>query len=215
MNRLRRQAGQSSQFPVAAEVLEHRSLLSATVHAAVAHAQHDIHSAAKQAAPVVVFPQTYDASVALNGTIQGQPVALQGEHFGGTFHGASAVALAGKTLKIGINEPAVNVGSGGTTLNSIKGTIQGKVLSFNDIGSGKHELVIATSGHLAVTLAAGGQTFKTTLSADPENHAKLDVIGDGTSLSPYELVQLGTAYLVTKPKGAIGAASFTFAPEPH
>jgi hypothetical protein len=145
----------------------------------------------------------------MQATIQGQTFFVDELFFAGTFHGASAGALAGKKLKIGINEPAINLGPGNVTLNSVKGTIQGKVLSFNDIGSGEHELVIAPSGHLAVTVAKGGLTAKTTVSANPANHILLDVTGDGTPDSPYRFLQLVAPYQVTKPAGASGTVTFT------
>lgn len=209
MNRLRRKNHDSRFQPVAAEVLEVRSLLSASVHAAVAHAQHEVHGAAKPAAPVVVFPGTYNAVFHMQATIQGQQFSNDELFFDGTFHGASAGALAGKKVKIGINEPAINLGPGNLTLNSVIGTIQGKVLSFIDIGSGKHELVIAPSGHLAVTVASGGHTAKATVSANPANHILLDVTGSGTPADPYRFAQLVATYDVTKPTGAVGTVTFT------
>jgi hypothetical protein len=202
MSRLRRQSHCAHSLPIAAEVLEVRSLLSAGVHAAVAHAQHEVHTAAAQTVPVVVFPVDYHASLMIQGTLQGQAVNLKHLTFDGLYHGKPSAAIeVGKSVKISINQ-TINRIVDGVQVNSVKGAITGKVTGIAGGSQGAQTLTITPSGHITASLKIAGKNVNVTLSANSASPLSLSVDGSNN----FEAVS--GQYQVTKPTGSTGTAKF-------
>jgi hypothetical protein len=143
MAKLRRTDRNSYQFPVAADVLEARSMLSAGVHAALAHAHHDLHALAAPKPVTVNFAGPFVATVNI------AELGVSNLQFSGNFSKASVTLAVGKSYSVNFNQ-TVSFEQGGLTINSISGKLTGKVSSINS-----HVIQITPAGKITV-----GATFE-------------------------------------------------------
>lgn len=203
MNRLRRLNDHSLSIPVAAEVLEVRSLLSAGVHAAVAHAQHVLPAGSKPAVPTILFPASTDSTFDIHGTVLGAPFVIKSLHFTTTSQHPTGIAEVGKSVKFTVNE-LIGQTQGDVTINSIKGTIGGKIAFINSPGGGANELEIVPSGHFTISATVSGHKINVTVSPDASHPLLLDID------SVNNFGSLRGDYQLTKPTGATGFALFGF-----
>jgi hypothetical protein len=149
MHRLRRKNEYSLGWPVAAEVFESRSLLSAgaaAVHAATQHAA-SLHPAQHQVTHLssLPFQGTVVASQTHNGLTNYPPFNLSIASFSWTT-GANVSVNFKHSLKFG---SFVN--------HSITGTFKGKITAVNPLGQGVFEFDVQVTG--SVTFAYDGKTF--------------------------------------------------------
>jgi hypothetical protein len=179
-----------------------RSLLSSTAHAAIAHAQHELHGAASQQVPKVVFPSQYFAQLNAVGSFQGTAFEFHNVDFAGKFHKSSAPLQVGQTVKIAVNEK-IGQTQNGVTINSFHGTIGGKIESIS--ADPQPIVTIVPSGHFTVSLTIAGHKVNMTVSA---NSNPLVITIDGEN----NFVFLEGSYQLTKPTGMTGAAGFAIEP---
>jgi len=169
MAKLRRTNRDSYQIPVAADELEMRSMLSAGVHGAIAHAHHSIHEAAAPKPVVVNFAGPFHAQVNATG--------LGTFQFDGNFSKASVTLGVGKSYAVSFSQ-ALNLNVGGAVIKGVAGALKGKVAGISD-----HVVDIIPSGKVTVTIAAGGHTLKVPVAPKPGSHATLTLNGSNQFVS--------------------------------
>jgi hypothetical protein len=205
MSRLRRQSHCETLLPIAAEILEIRSLLSAGVHAAVTHAQHELQAAIKSTAPPVLFTITYVGSLNIDGTMNGSPVHLDNVNFSGAFQNPSATVKVGAPAKITINQ-LIDQTIGGITINSVKGTIGGRVSDIHDFGGGVRGLNLPPNTHFTISLTVAGKNINLKASANSASLVAMDIDG-GNLLQALFVKNLA----ITNPRGFTGTFQIEFA----
>lgn len=168
---LRRTRTESFAFPIAAEVLEVRSLLSAA--SAVGHAVHAADHAALHPAKTPV--PTFSFKGAIGGTLN-VPAFSFTHDFLGTLTISKTTLQPGAKFKAKLSVPFVE----GLTVSGITGTLSATITS-NTPGGDTVIQMTPTGGSLKGSVTFGGTTIKTTLlpknvpftlTLDSSNHIK-------------------------------------------
>jgi hypothetical protein len=170
MSRLRRLNGHSCLFPVAAEVLEFRALLSATVHAAVAHAQHALHPATPSAAAIHFAGPIVSEIAVLE--LAGFGFELDGKlSKGSVILGAGQAFSSSFNVKVPAKVPVPVI--------SVSGKFTGTVNSFAVVAN-KIVVDITPSGTINATARIDGQRFKIQLAPKAGAPMTLKLNADNT-----------------------------------
>lgn len=174
MSRLRRSHRHSDRYPVAAEVLEVRALLSSTVHAAIAQAQHAVHAASNPATA------THFAGPIIANTFV-EELADFGFEIGGKISKGSVGLTAGQVFSASfqIKPPSTAV----LPFKSVSGKLGGTVNSVTPLG-GKTVFDITPSGIIKASGILDGHHFTVKLAPKPGEHSTLKLNSDN-SLSQY------------------------------
>jgi len=155
-------------------------MLSAGVHAALAHAHHDLHSAAVKAAVV-----NFGGPIHANLTIA--ELGINNFGFNGSLTKGTVTLATGKAFSLSFKQ-TLNVDFGGVTINSVTGAIKGKVTSING-----HVVQIAPTGKITVSITAAGHKLSLAIVPKPGVNSVLTL--DGTNSHLVSLV--GTFKLPT------------------
>src|SRR5258707_11142223 len=157
MAKLRRTNRANDQFPLAADVLEMRSMLSAgAVHAALAHAHHDLHSLGAPKPVTVNFAGAFHANVNI------AELGISNLGFDGTFSKASVTLAVGKSYSTSFKQTLNLNEGGGLIINSISGALTGKVSAING-----HVVTIVPSGKITVAVTFGGHALNISIVPKP------------------------------------------------
>lgn len=171
MVKLRRTARNSISIPVAADVLEVRSLLSAGVHAAVAtavhHANHDVQPAA------AAKPINLSGSLFAN-YITCPELGITGFHVNGQFQSLSVVPTVGGKLHATWTQ-TVHYTTSVFSITSIKGNISSHVTSIDTSTPGETIYHYAPLGSITIKGTFGGQKFTAKLTPEPADLTALYV----------------------------------------
>jgi hypothetical protein len=195
MNRLRRKPVESSPIPVAAEVLEARSLLSAG--AAAAHAAQRHHQAA------VPEPALEPFSAKVKGFGEVLIPSLKIDvSLSGSFTPPKAALPAGSTLPVGSKVKisfSFSTDNGGLKL-SLKGTFQGTVTKSVVAGELIQSTVSPTGGKLVYTEKQPGHKTLTAKGAPDGTTSQLfQEVSDGS----FENLAVIDAFIPTAPAGFV------------
>jgi hypothetical protein len=152
-------------------MLEVRALLSATVHAAVAHAEHAVH-AASHAATAIHFAGPMTAAIDV------EELANFGFEIGGKISKASVGTTAGQAFSA-----SFQIKASGSPFSSLSGKFAGTVNGVTSNPAGQTIFDIVPSGTIKATGILDGHRFTVKLSPKAGEDFSLKLNSDNTFAS--------------------------------